>query len=113
MTVTDPSVQRTVALAKANEVRYANARLAKHVRSIRGVANGRAFVANLLDDETVAGPTGAFPVGRLLMLIRGLGVVHVRWMISEAGIWSYDRLLRDVSGRQRLELARLLRGDPD
>lgn len=103
--------QRLEALARANQVRCANVQTKRMIHTLP-LHEGRLLVAELLEDETVVSlPVGALPVGRLLSSINRLGRAGTLRLLRRAEVSSWDKRVRELTSRQRLAVARQLRGD--
>lgn len=102
----DPTIQRMKALERAQTLRLAGAARRNEIRTLPPL-EGRAMVADMLEHPDEA--TLSLRVDRLLTAIRYVQNGHAsRWM-AEAGVGSL-RKVRHLSERQRLELARSVRG---
>ena len=97
-----------VALAKANEVRFANADLVKLIRE-SGADQGRSVVASTLEDLGGDDPVGGMPIRRLLLAIPKFGEKRAGRYLRAVGLFTGDRRVRELSDRQRAKLAALLR----
>ena len=98
----DKVAQRDLALQKANDVRTANARLLEEIATMPR-QQGREFVADLLCDppENV----GAIPVARLLLALRRVGPTKTTEWMRAIGVVTPTRRVRELTVRQRGELA--------
>lgn len=100
------------ALVKANRVRDARADLCRDVRG-RSYQDGARRVADLLvsyDDIDEFDGIGGLTVRRLLLAVRSFGEAKVMRIVVTVGIRSSDRRVRELTDRQRGEIALLLRG---
>lgn len=98
--------QRMGALEVANLVRIS---MCERKREIHGVSTveGLRWIASMLEDgDPVVGP---MPVGKLLFAVRHVGRERVRKWLTAAGVRSEDRKVRELSERQRVVLAGVLR----
>lgn len=102
-----PTEQRDQALALANQIRTDKAKLKARITSL-GYATGAAMAAALVDDRhnDIA---GAFSVREIIRCVPKLGDVAVHEAVKHCGIRTADRKLRDLTDRQRDELAHVLR----
>lgn len=105
--ISDPfTLQRRNALERANETRLAQARIKLNIMSMSRL-EGCRLVAAMLDD-----PTGFVPsmrVGHLLHAPSRVGGKSVRKWLGKAQVGSADRRVSELSARQRVVLAGLLR----
>lgn len=99
--------QRTEALAFANHVRIAAARLKEDIAA-RSEADGRIMVADLLSGP-VTGPAGHLKINRLLLSIDRVGDQQLRMILRYAGVYNPEKRVRDLTDRQRATLAEVLR----
>ena len=102
------TAQQLSALERANHVRLLQIELKRQVRQA-GVSGGRLLLATVLEDGPDARPELAMPVRRLLLLIPRMGEARVHRYLGKVGVYSGDRRVRDLSDRQRLLIAGLLR----
>lgn len=103
--------QSLSALARANEIRCANAETKRMIRALAS-GDGRELVADILEDPGLPSlPISSLPVGRLLATVNRLGSAKTLRLLRHANINSWDRKVRDLTVRQRADLARRLRGD--
>lgn len=104
--------QRMRGLARANAVRAANVQLARDLRRTgHDMQAARILVAEILEGCVEGMPVGALSIGRLLLMMPWFGTVKARRVIADAGVFSFDRRVRDLTCRQRNAVARQLRGD--
>lgn len=90
------------ALARANEIRAANALLSKEIRSL-GPTVGLVRAARVL--RTMEGESGAMPIARLLLSVHRLGDRKAGGVLRRAGISLGTRRIRDLTQRQRDHIA--------
>ena len=110
--------QRTDALHTANIIRVENAALKQQIQAL-GYIDGCLRVAEILEEpvmpgrlRVIDGPAGAIRVGQLLTSVSRLGDMRAGVLCRRAGITSRDRRVRELTARQRTELASGLRGIP-
>lgn len=103
----DPTAQRMRALERAQRLRLAGAHRRQEIKQLDAL-EGRGMVADMLEHPDEA--TLSLRVDRLLTAIRYVQTGHAsRWMMA-ADVGSL-RKVRQLTERQRLELARLVRGE--
>lgn len=95
--------QRMEALALANAIRCENAKMRRHLRTLR-LPEGCEFVVEILRSD-LKGPEGGIMLGRLLNTIRGLGGVRVMRAYRAAEVVDPTRAVRRLTPRQRALLA--------
>lgn len=100
--------QAMAALKLANVVRLENAKTVRRIASLPYVDGIDAVIA-LLEDGDEKGPLGALPIGRLLAAPRWMGEERAHVLLRAVMIASADRRLRQVTMRQREQMARHLR----
>lgn len=105
MTIMVEQPQCLAALAKANVIRKSNADFIRQLRTGPGEAARFLVAAALVEPDDA---TGALPVRRLLLGIPRFGAARAGRYLRAAGIVSGDRRVRDLSDRQRQQLARWL-----
>lgn len=97
--------QRAAALERANSARLDCSRVKTRISQLPRTES-RALAVSLLEDPSEA--MMRLKVWDLLMAIRGAGEVHVRFWLGRAGLFPQKRV-RELTVRQRLELAGILR----
>jgi hypothetical protein len=102
--------QRAEALKHANRVRLATCDLRREIRAL-GCVEGRLMVAGLLEGDVEFETAGSMSVWRLVGSISKLGPVAAGGLLRKVGVLSGDRRVRDLSVRQRVLLASMLRGE--
>jgi hypothetical protein len=106
--------QRVEAKAHADRIRVAGARLRAEIRMLP-FAQARALVASLL--EAAEPPAGfvALKVLRVLQFLPKVGEYHAIRLLQAVGVFQTSQTcrVRDLTERQRLALAGLLREDAD
>lgn len=99
-------VQRTKALVIANDVRLARAQIKRNVSRLPQT-DGRGLVADLL--EYPSGHVPGIAVGALVRSVQGVGAHRCGTWLRACDVRSLDTKVRDLSERQRLGLANILR----
>lgn len=115
MTMTMPAPSRTqafAALARANEIRLANANFIRRLRALPS-DEGRELVARLLEDPDLELEHGAaihaLSLGRLIGSIRSIGPSKTGSLLWRAGVATRDRKVRALTNRERNAVALELR----
>lgn len=99
--------QQMEALEKGNATRRANAQLRRDLKQA-GPEMARLMVAAVLRDPDEQ--QGACPAERLLLAIPRVGPTAVRSMLKQIGVNTTRRKVRELSPRQRDQLADMLLG---
>lgn len=107
MTTAEKVRQQQDALTLANHVRLQCSRIKTEIAGL-SQRDGCLRVAAMLDSP-VDGPAGALRVGALLESVHRLGLHKSARLLRDAGVFSPQRRVRDLTGRQRRALAGLLR----
>lgn len=99
--------QRMSALERANEIRYGKARIKTAVAKLdRPDAVG--LVAAIIENPDTE-YEGALRLGELILSVPGFGAFAVNRALRHGGVLSRDKMLRDLTPRQRGVLAAALR----
>lgn len=101
--------QQREALALANETRFATGAWKRRTRRLSTIAGCRT-VADLLEREDLTDDIlGSLRIAPTLLTIHRFGTKTVNAILADIGVRSSDRRLRDLTARQRLRVAVLLR----
>lgn len=99
--------QRMSALERANEIRYGKARIKQSVAKL-DMSDAVDLAATIIENPDTE-YEGALRLGELLLSVPGFGVFAVNRALRHAGVLSRDKMLRDLTPRQRGVLALALR----
>lgn len=110
---TSAAAEPDYAQAKA-QLKLANLVRTTNARTIRDIANlpyvdGIDAVIEVLENGDEKGPLGALSIGRLLTAPRWMGEERARVVLRSVSIVSGDRRLRQITMRQREQMALHLR----
>ncbi len=99
------NAQHMGALATAQHNRLKQAAWRQHIASKNMHDGVAAFQTALRDDDLMQSAVGGMRVSHALSGLRTVGPKKVEALLADIGVRSADKRLRDLTGRQREELA--------